>query len=281
MVKKIPMPQRDRGGHFELNNPDDGTPIREMFALGDALLLITEKCTYRMQVADQIDPDRTNPALPHNVTPKIFDHGVNSNLLCNTLLLAMVTFRKEMLKIDLASAMQLAFDAFSEVAAMDEAALAFKTAEQQAIENAQRTPQQTRSLAIPSIGNVRNHCKTAMQKADHFQGRLLKIFRLFYPDKKQINWDDARVLVETLYGEADNFTKVMALVVPMLKLVRNARDCLEHHLKGAKGSDFELQSDGTIAPPTIEIDFRQSFQQRCPASWFIEETQKALLERSR
>ena len=61
------MPTRNSGGSFSLNNPDDGTPIKEMFTLGDGLLFITEKCTYRMQVADQIDPDRTNPALPHNV----------------------------------------------------------------------------------------------------------------------------------------------------------------------------------------------------------------------
>lgn len=58
------MPIRDSGGHFALNNPDDGTPITEMFKLNEeTLLMITEKCIYRVQVADQIDRDRTNPAL--------------------------------------------------------------------------------------------------------------------------------------------------------------------------------------------------------------------------
>jgi hypothetical protein len=271
------MPVRDAAGQFELNNPDDGTPIKEMFTLGDALLFITEKCTYRMQVADQIDPERMNPALPHNVTQKIFDHGTNSQILCNTLLLAKVMFRKEMLTIDVNRAMQLAFEAFGELVAMDEAARAFKEAEQHAIEKAQRTPHQQSSLAIPSVGNVRTHCKTAMQKADHFQGALLKIMRLFYPEEKQMNWDEAHELVQKLYGEPDNFSKVMALTVPMLRLVRDARNCLEHHLKGVTTKDFELQSDGTIAPPTIAVDFRQSSQERCPVLWFMEETRKALL----
>jgi hypothetical protein len=116
-----------------------------------------------------------------------------------------------------------------------------------------------------------------MQKADHFQRALLKIVRLFYPEAKQMNWDDAQELVQKLYGEPDNFSKVMALTVPMLKLVRNVRDCLEHHLKGVTTKDFELQSDGMIAPPTIEVDFRQSSQERCPVLWFMEETRKALL----
>ena len=61
-----PMPSRDLGGVCTLNDPDDGTPIRKMFVLNDGLLLISEKCTYRLQVADQIDPDRKNPALPLN-----------------------------------------------------------------------------------------------------------------------------------------------------------------------------------------------------------------------
>jgi hypothetical protein len=101
------MPSRDSGGKFTLNNPDDGTPITEMFKLGDGLLMITEKCTYRMRVADQIDPDRKNPALPPNFQQKLFDHGTKSDLLCRTLLHAKVMFRKEFQSIDVDRAMQL------------------------------------------------------------------------------------------------------------------------------------------------------------------------------
>jgi hypothetical protein len=271
------MPVRDAAGTFQLNDPGDGSPIKEMFKLGDALLFITEKCTYRMQVADQIDPKRTNPALPHNVTQKIFDHGTSSELLCNTLLLARVMFRKEMLTIDITRAMQLAFEAFGELVAMDDAVLAFKEAQQEAIEKAERTPQQQRSLALPSVGNVRTHCKTVVQKADHFQGALFKIMRLFYPEDKLMNWGDAQELVHKRYGEPDNFSKVMALTVPMLKLVRDVRNCLEHQPKGVSTRDFELQSDGMIAPPTIEVNSRQSSHERCPVLWFMENTRKALL----
>src|SRR5271157_2905851 len=61
-----PPHPRDRGGMFMLKNPDDGSPIREVIVLGDRLLSITEKCTYAIQTADQIDPGHTNPDLPHN-----------------------------------------------------------------------------------------------------------------------------------------------------------------------------------------------------------------------
>jgi hypothetical protein len=277
MAKLPPIPTRDSGGSFSINNPDDATPIKEMFTLGDGLLIVTEKCTYRLQVADQIDPDRINPSLPHNVQQKLFDHGTSSELLCNTLLLAKVMFRKEFLKMEVDRAMQLTLDALGELVAMHDAVQDFRSAEQAALEKARRFPKQGRSLAIPSAGNVRTHCKTVMQKADHFAGALLSIARLFFTDQRQMNWDDFHELVKASYGENDNFSKVMTLTTPLLKLVRNARDCLEHRNNGVTITDFALQPDGTIIPPTIAIDFRQSSQERCPISWFMEETKKALL----
>ncbi len=277
MVKLPPIPSRDRGGSFTLNNPDDGSPIKDMFTLGDALLLITEKCTYRMQVADQIDPERKNPALPHNVHQKLFDHGTNSELFCNTLLLAKIMFRKEFLKIDVERARQLAFEALSELVPMNETAISFKSAEQAVIEKLQHLRRKDVSLALPSVGNIMIQCKTFMQKADHFAGALLGIVRLFYPKKKRMNWDDFHHIVKAKYGEDDNFYKVVTMTTPLLKLVRNARDCLEHHNKGVITKDFALEQDGTIAPPTIEINFRQSTQRRCSISMFMDEAAKALL----
>lgn len=273
------MPIRDSGGRFTLNNPDDGTPITEMFKLGDGLLMITEKCTYRVQVADQIDPDRKNAALPPNFQQKLFDHGKKSELLCRTLLQAKVMFRKEFQSVDIDCAMQLSFDAFGDLVLMHEAAQAFKSAEQAAIEKGQSLERKDMSLAIPAVGNIRGHCKTFAQKADHFAGSLLGIVRLFYPEMKGKGWDDFHMLIKSQYGENDIFHKVSELTVPLLRLIRNARDCLEHgNLKDVKTSDFQLQADGTIALPSIEIDFRGSSHDRCPISWFMEETTKALID---
>ena len=95
-----PRHPRDYGGKFSLHDTDDGTPIREMFELGRRLLLVTDKCIYAVQMADQVDPGRTNPSLPHNLQQKLFDHGVQSALLCRSLPHARVMFRKEFQKID-------------------------------------------------------------------------------------------------------------------------------------------------------------------------------------
>src|SRR5258708_1987314 len=169
------MPIRDAGGSFELDNPDDGTPIKEMLSLNDRLLLITEKCTYEVTLADQIDPKRTNPNLPHNVRRKLLDHGTNSELLCNILLLAKVMFRKEFQpQLDIASAMARALDALAEIVSMDQVAKEFNAAQNAAIEKAALVKQQARSFSLPSFGNVHRDCKTFTQKAHHFGGALVE-----------------------------------------------------------------------------------------------------------
>jgi hypothetical protein len=279
MDKCSPIPIRDSGGSFTLNNPDDGTPIKEMFRLNDGLLMITEKCTYRMQIADQIDPDRKNPALPPNFQQKLFDHGTGSELLCRTLLQAKVMFRKEFQSVDIDRAMQLVFDALGDLVSMHETAQTFKSAQQTAIEKAKALERKDASQTIPAVGNVRGHCKTFVQKADHFAISLLGVVRLFYPDIKEKGWDAFHNLVKSCYGENDMFYKVTELTTPLLKLIRITRNCLEHrNLTGVKISDFEPKADGTIALPSIEIDFRKSSHDRCPVSWFMEETTKALLD---
>jgi len=274
------MPSRDRGGGFTINNPDDGTPITQMLKLNEhVLLVVTEKCTYRIQVADQIDPERKNPAQPPNFQQKLFDHGTKSDLLCRSLLQAKVMFRKEFQSIDIDRAMQFSLDALGDLVSMQEAAQTFKAAQNAAIEKADALQQKDRSQTIPAVGNVRGHCKAFIQKADHFAGSLLAIVRLFFAELKGKGWENFHELIKSRYGENDPFYKVSEITTPLLQLVRNARDCLEHgNLRGAKTTDFEMQANGVIALPLIEIDFRKSTLDRCSISSFMEGTTRDLLD---
>lgn len=276
-MPKLPsMPKRDAAGSFELDDPADGTPIKEMLPLKDRLLLVTEKCTYQVQLADQIDPKRTNPNIPHNVRRKLFDHGTNSEILRKTLIHSKVMFRKEFQPhLDVAKAMLLALEALGEIISVDQAAQEFAAVETDAIEKVSLIKQQTRSVALPSIGNVEAHCKTFTQRAHHFGSALLRIVRLFYPDAK--NWDKLQEIVRARYGVDDPFYQVVSGTKPTLLLVLNARDSLEHHNEGVTTIDFAMEPDGTIAPPTIELHFRKSNLPRCSISHFMQEIIKSLL----
>ncbi len=99
---------------------------------------------------------------------------------------------------------------------MQDAVEAFRSAEQTAIDKAQSVELKDASLAIPAVGNVRAHCKTFAQEADHCAAALLAIIRLFYPDMKKKNWDDFLKLVKERYGEDDPFSKFAELATPFL-----------------------------------------------------------------
>lgn len=270
---------RDAAGSFTLNNPDDDTPIKGMLSLGKYLILITEKCTYRAQMADQVDPERKNPGLARLFQQKLLDVGTESPLLCRTLMQAKVLFRKEFLPIEVDKAMELTLEALMELAALHDAFEYFAAAEQAAIEKANATPSRDASQTVPSVSNVQSQCKTFAQRADHFVVKLREIVRVFYPEQRgKKNWDDFQALAKRLYGDSDPFCEVLNITVPMLKLVRNTRDCLEHQRPEVTTRDFEPEPDGRIAPPTIELDFRGSTLPRCRVSYFMAQVETQLLD---
>ena len=85
-------------------------------------------------------------------------------------------------------------------------------------------------------------------------------------------------MVKAQYGKSDPFSKVLELATPLLLLVRNTRNCLEHgDLNGVITTDFDPQADGTNLAPSIEVDVRKSKHDRCPISLFMDRTTKALL----
>lgn len=273
-----PRPSRDSGNSFTLNNPDDGTPIKDMLSFGRYLYVITQKCTYRVQMADQVDPDRKNPALPPAFQQKLFDLGTDSELLRKTLMQAKVLFRKEFLGINVEKAMELTLDALAELAALHEASESFAASEQTALDRMGANPSKDSSQTVPSVGSVQTQCKTFAQKADHFAGKLLKIVPLFYAEQKGKNWDDLASMANGRYGVDDPFCKMLDIAVPVLKLVRNTRDCLEHHRSGVVVRDFEPEPDGRIAVPTIEVNFRGSTLPRYRISSFMSQVERQLVD---
>jgi hypothetical protein len=91
----------------------------------------------------------------------------------------------------------------------------------------------------------------------------MNLIHLFYPEMQAKNWRNVRALIKTRYGQDDNFSKLVVPATKFLQLVRDTRDCLEHtNVKGVKTRDFEPLPNGTIAPPTIEMRFRQSLPRR-------------------
>ncbi len=148
-----------------------------------------------------------------------------------------------------------------------------------AIERTQSPERKDSSEAIPAVGNVRSHCKSFAQKADHCAVALMDIVRQFYPSMKKGNWADFRALAAQLYGKDDPFSGLLERAIPFLQSVRNTRDCLDHgNLSGVTTRDFELRADGQIDVPSIEVAFRGSIIDQCSITSFMKGMARAMLD---
>jgi len=257
MSEKRPIDiKRDSGMSLEIGTIEEG-PTESMIAIDDSLYIIKPSAIYAIQTADQIDRSRTNIALPKAITRQVFAVGSDSEIVGKILLTAISLLeRGHRLRegVDTQRGLSIALDALTTVMTMRAMASEFKAVQTKACERAAAHPEQQ-----PFLGDAKARCKAFAQQADHALGALLDIVQLFYPAIKNAPWDELRDKIRLELGDEDAFVKFLDGTIPFFKLVRNARNCLDHrNLKGITVKDFEVQSDGTVYPPTIEIDFRGS-----------------------
>jgi hypothetical protein len=179
-------------------------------------------------------------------------------------------FKEEFQDIDIHRALSHSFNALSNLVAMRDAITAFEAKVEVAVAKVEGSERKGSSLVLPAAGGVREDCKAFIQRADHFSHDLLEIVRLFYPEMKKKGWQDFWDIVEQLYGPGDQLTNLLAKAAPVLQLLRDTRDCLDHHLQGVTILDFAAQPDGGIFLPSIEINFKKSRHPRVSVILFMQ-----------
>lgn len=273
--------KRDSAGRFTLQADGDDTGISEMFALNDGLLLATAKGLYEVKTADQIDPDRKNPNIPHNLQRRILSLGSESELVGRTLLTAKALFVEKFLPttVDAKKAMSLTFEVLKDLVAMETASADFVSTEKEEIQKMTSRAPTPGSFTLPAMTDVETRCKTFFQKADHVEQALWDIVRLFYPTiEAKCHFEKLLELAEIEHGSGDEFTKFIQTALPFLKMVRNARDCLDHrNAKGVVITNFVMQPDGTVIRPAIEVAFRETKQPKVELGDFLPKVVSSML----
>jgi len=276
-VTKTPIEiKRNSGGLVHIGTPEDGV-VETMVEIDGSLFFIKEKGIYAVQMADQIDPDRTNISLPNAIPRTVLPEGSDCELVGKTLLTAVSLFDKGKLLpngFDHGKALSLSLDVLTTLLAMHTGATEFEAAQQKACAKAS-SAFSGGSPHIPSMGDVTNPCRAFVQQAFHAQGSLLAIVQLFYRDIKKRPWDTLYHRVKASYGADDTFIQFLSMAVPFLKGVMNIRDCLDHrNVKGVKLKDFALQPDGQPTVPTIEVNFRGTRQTPISLAKFMTDVQE-------
>src|SRR5262245_2861176 len=189
MTKRPIDRKRDASVQMDIGTPDDQSAVTGMFPIGDDLYVVKERGIYEVKLADRIDPNRTNIAIP-NTQQRVLNYGSDAPLVGRTLLTAKELFNPTYLpkNLNLAEALHLSFEALKDLAAMLDAAGALQQDQLAATRAIERNLQKGGAVALPAVGNIAARCKDFVQKADHSLQSMLSMVRIFYGKDAGRQW---------------------------------------------------------------------------------------------
>ncbi|MCR4268269.1 hypothetical protein [Nitratireductor sp. ZSWI3] len=275
MIDKRPIDKlRESAVGMTVGDASDGA-ITGMITIAERLYVIKEKAIYLLAMADEIDPQRTRADIP-NTQQLVLNSGSNSESVRRILLTARELFREHRLieMIDWNAVLLSALEILKDVIAAQETSDEFiklKVAADAAI-----IPPQERAFRMPAISGLEGRVKSFIQKTEHaFQG-LYKTCALFYPEEMQKagKWlDGFAAVVETRYGNQDEFTLFAKELANFGKIIRNARHCVEHPktTQQLEVRDYQLTADRILEEPMIRVIHNDTPIERMPLGQFMEE----------
>ncbi|UCI06015.1 hypothetical protein [Mesorhizobium sp. B1-1-8] len=235
---------------------EDGTAVLGMIATSEAAFVVTQKAIYRVELADQIDPNRTNINIPN--TQQLFSAaGADSDIVARTLLTTSELFTKSHfpdIKIR-DRIVSISAEVMTELLAAEEILSQLEAAEKGQIEEIAASKDLTR---LPAIPNIKTRSNTFIQKSEHALQAIYRLPAVFYESEMKAagRWPDS--LTEALtakFGENDVMASFARQLAEFAHQVRNTRHCVEHHKPDQRivARDFHFNLDGAIARPTIQV----------------------------
>jgi hypothetical protein len=198
-MPKRPIDLKRDSAFFGTVGTDDEGAIQEFLNTGSSLLMIKERAIYKSQLADQINPGRTNINVPH-IQQKVCSVGSSSEIVGRTLLTAKYLFENGMLdgRFDKAALMSAVLDFFDEALKLLTLSESLAADQDAAIGEYKKQKSRGSVVLLPSITDIGGRVKSFVQHADHSLQRLLALCRIFYSLPPGKAWFDglAKIVAE-------------------------------------------------------------------------------------
>lgn len=247
---------RDSALSMQIGGLEDGG-VSVMIDMGSARYVVKERAIYAVRLADQVDPERTNVAVP-NTQQRIMSMGTHDPEVARIFLTAYAMFKSMHLGKDFpeGKAWSLAFGYLRDIAAMMEMHSALVAAIEQAVAGFNEVVAKDRSVTLPSLGNAEERCDAFAQKVGHAIDTLKAIARLFYPKELSKKWIDSLTsLAAQKHGEEEPLARFMRKTRGNLLFMREMRNMIEHPQEDAyvKVHDFQLPPSMELVAPSVDI----------------------------
>lgn len=254
---KDPFEYRSHGGSFKVGL-EEGDNVSCLVKMDNRLLVITRKNISKVLMADEVDPEKTNPNIDHNIQFEL-PVGSDSRLVGATFQQASVLFKEHSLAegIDTEKGISIAFLFLKEITALDKLMNEY-ILERDAINN--QIAKNTGSKShVPSLPNLEQKVKSFLINFDHTMKFVIELVQLFYPEIKNKGWIDS--LFQKINTTAElkmGFAPFVDSIKGFIQMSRNIRNVIEHPQGVEVGvltlKNYVLTPKNTLTQPSISYD---------------------------
>lgn len=269
---------RDGALSMQVGDEKDGT-ISQMISVADAdMYIVKMHAIYRVFLADEIDPERTNSSIP-NGHQRIVGQGAASEIVARSFLTANVLFNSNQFDgdVDLKRVMDLSIIVMKELLEAQKIERELIDEQNKALAAFQQPKQ--RSVALPSVEGLNERLKTFVQKVEHAAQAIFGFTQQFYGHTEKM-WNGFELEVQKLYGDADEFSKFAGSILPFMLFIRNLRNSIEHPKPAQRViiKDFAITPDGALTSPSLELVHDKTPQPKMDVPSLLQQVSGQVLE---
>lgn len=273
---------RESAASMTIGHESDG-PITGMATISEKLYVLKERAIYLMQMADDIDPQRTRADIP-NTQQLVVAAGTSSEAVQKIFLTGRELFRADRLfdQVDWNAVLAISLEVLKEAVAAAQIKDAL-LAETQAVRELALSPKD-RSLHLPSVTDIEGRTKAFIQRTEHAVQGLFRACKQFYPEealRRGGGWMDGFVAtVKESHPENGSFASFAEQFAGFGKFVRAVRNCVEHPKPEQRIvlADFRLLPSRELAEPTIEVIHPSMAEPALPVTEFMQQLSAAIPE---
>ncbi len=277
--------QREGAITLEVGGDDDNSQVKEFLSTSNALYTITEQAIYKVLLADDVDPKRTNPDIPDQ-SQKIIPCGYNDPTVAKILLTAKYIFDEKNAEVrpPLGEFFEATIELTKDALELQKMISDLKKEISKNEDFVENTVQKPNGFSLPSITDLKTKVHNILIKADKAKDNIFLLYKIhFLPNEgNKPSPEKYSEAFKNLPNVDDEVLNIWEEKKKFLWLVRNARNSSEHPKDGQKVilNDFIMQPDGSIMPPLIEIEHEQTPFGLLPLIEFLDFLEKMIIDYS-
>tara|TARA_R110002096_G_scaffold99058_1_gene219725 strand:- start:365 stop:1327 length:963 start_codon:yes stop_codon:yes gene_type:complete len=246
-----------------VEDEEDPSPVKGFISTSNALYVFKEESIYKVQLADDIDPGRTNYDIP-NLNQKILPAGENNEVVARVLLTTKCLFDENNATVSpfVGAFLEQSIYLTKHILELQEMIYNLRYKIIQKEEIFKKKEYNINNFSLPFVSGLDQELHNILVKADRAKDSILALYRLhFFPEgKKKPNMDEYDVVINDKLLSKPDILAGWNETIMVLRLIRNIRNASEHRRDGnqLRAQDFEMQPDGSINSPIVGIEHKDT-----------------------